>query len=1077
MSSELKQNKCILQKCIEKVKTRLHTMTNRDKDGDSAVMESDSFVNENDQLENLGVKLVEQTSLEHKIQANANKLLNKKEIETDQKRLEKSKQSLNKVKYEIRKLNDRLNNSRTRISEKESLKKQIQVMKETLLIPNEQDIKDIEDRIKSNQELSNDHSSNINDDGRLPNETEKDFLIRTGKITAFGNSTGFILEEDDRHKEPEEAISHQNLRVPGFVEETETIKQKREHEDFEEYEDSEGYDNFSDYGDSDEDKHAGKRIKLLTEDEIRNTDDGVESFYQSRLATWVHRRSKLRGKAQIQDPSIPEWFRPHPNNPDASLNNEFKIPGDIYPSLFDYQKTGVQWLFELYSQKHGGIVSDEMGLGKTIQIISFIAGLHYSKKLEGKPVLIVCPATVMTQWVNEFHTWWPPLRTMVLHSIGSGMSSKSKKSISEDDEFDDLLEGEGEVDGGSSSSKFEKLKSSNAAEIVKTLIEKGHVIITSYVGLRIYEEYLLDIDWGYAVLDEGHKIKNPNSNITILSKRLKTVNRIILSGTPIQNNLVELWSLFDFIFPGRLGTLPVFEEEFENPIKIGGYANASNLEVKVGYQKAVILKDLIQPFLLRRMKLDVARDLPSKQEYVLMCKLTKYQKEKYLQFLRSTEFKIYSYLAAINTLRKICNHPDLADMKFKESQFGYGDPTRSGKLQVIKSLLKLWKEQKHKVLLFTQTKQMMVILEKFLQTEYGPDYKYMKMSGETNIGKRQDMIYQFNNKDYDLFLLTTKVGGLGVNLTGADRVIIFDPDWNPSTDLQARERAWRLGQKKEVLIYRLVIGGSIEEKIYHRQIFKQLLTDKILKDPNQKRFFKNSELHDLFTLSDYDDSNEEDLLFKNNKGKKKQTDDLDTFSQIQGISKLEKYKGETKIKQEDSLMSGLFKGNVKALKHDDIYQDHSKPKDNHSDHLEREAKKAADNALEALKRSRKQVKKAGVGVPTFTGKFGLAGKTKVGGIKSRSSNSNSSSFFILNNLKNRSSTPEVSDSSNTEMIKQFTEYLAKQEGGFGKSKDVLKGCKVDIKTDKDLALVRSLLKSIANWDSSRSGWILNEEFR
>lgn len=1040
---------------------------------------------ENNELDSLGIKLVEQSSLEHKIQANANKMINQKEMESDLKRLEKASQQLNRVQYELRKLNDRLNNPRTKISQKEELRQQIKSMTEMQLNPTQNDIKDIQERLKNNENaLQQSTDENAETGGRLPNESEKDFLIRTGKITAFGNTAGFVVDEDQEHTEPGEAVSHQNLRIPGFSQ----VNQPAEEvpEDFEETSSKHKHESDDDFEINDEQEDKSKRPKLLTEDEIRNLDDGIESFYQDRLNTWVYRRSQLRSHKDRREPSEtkeeePEWFKPHPDLPDAVLNSDFKVPGDIYPSLFDYQKTGVQWLYELYSQKHGGIISDEMGLGKTIQIISFLAGLHYSGKLD-KPVLIVCPATVMTQWVNEFHTWWPPLRTMILHSIGTGM----KGSFKEED-YETMLLKEG--DGTDYEPTLRSLKaSSNVSAIIDTLLTKGHVLITSYVGLRIYEEQLLNIDWGYVVLDEGHKIKNPNSNITILSKRLKTYNRVILSGTPIQNNLIELWSLFDFIFPGRLGTLPIFQEEFETPIKVGGYANASNLDVKIGYQKAVILKELIQPFLLRRVKMDVARDLPSKQEFVLMCRLTQYQKDKYMEFLRSTEFKANSYLGAIDTLRKICNHPDLADIRFIEGQKDYGDPAKSGKLQVVKSLLTQWKQQKHKVLLFTQTKQMMVILEKFLRTTFDDDYKYMKMSGMTGIGKRQDMIYSFNNEDYDLFLLTTKVGGLGVNLTGADRVIIFDPDWNPSTDLQARERAWRLGQKKEVLIYRLIIGGAIEEKIYHRQIFKQLLTDKILKDPNQKRFFKNSELHDLFTLNDFEENSETGDIFKSGQKNKKNRDDLAKIQEIQGVTKLEKFKDDTQKETEDEkLLSGLFKNSgaiTQAIKHDDIVKTHSRPND---DLFEREAKKAANDALEALKKSRRQVKKAGLGVPTFTGKFGLAGRSSspAFGMRSRLGtplSSKQSSSSILSNIKiNKGETQENGGSyeqvKNSKIIDEIRSFLAKQEGFFAKSGDILNGVSIQIADKKDLTLIRSMLKGIAYWDVSKSGWVLKEEFR
>lgn len=1097
--------------------------------------------NETNRLENLGVELVEQTQLESRLHSNASKLLAQQSLEIDQKRLQRTQAKLNKINYELRKLQNKLSSPLVKISEKEKLRSQINEVKSGKLKETEDDIKDITQRINkvlSGEDQIKDNNSKTalsNIDERHPGESEKEYLIRTGKLTAFGNTAGFIVDIGDDDKVIEEdtmgPISHQNLRVPGFInresstakitKQVSTSKEQKpkrnrnvvedgdfmvndeaDEDDYPEDEEEQDNECLDEYilEATDPTLPGRKKHRLLTEDEIRNVDDGNSNFFESRLKTWCHHRSKHRSDpASFQESeNIAEWFKPHPSHADAVLTAEFKIPGDIYPSLFDYQRTGIQWLYELYSLSHGGIISDEMGLGKTIQIVSFVAGLHYSGLLKkGHPVLIVCPATVLTQWVNEFHSWWGGLRVMVLHSIGSGMQNKK---FQKEEELEEGLEDELMYEDGEREDKFKKYGDlENVKQIMDTLLncENGGVLITSYVGLRIYEDYLLDVPWGCAVLDEGHKIKNPNSNITILAKRLKTPHRIILSGTPIQNNLLELWSLFDFVYPGRLGTLPVFLNEFETPIKVGGYANATNLQVKIGYQKAVILKDLIQPFLLRRMKVDVARDLPSKSEYVLMCRLTKVQKEKYLEFLRSLEFKVTSYLGAITTLRKICNHPDLVDLRFtNKNAKSYGDPSRSGKLQVLKNLLKLWKEQQHKVLLFTQTKQMMIILEKFLTSEYGPHYKFMKMSGETPIGKRQDMIHSFNTTDYDLFLLTTKVGGLGVNLTGADRVIIFDPDWNPSTDLQARERAWRLGQKKEVVIYRMVIGGSIEEKIYHRQIFKMLLTDKILKDPNQKRGgFKNEELRDLFTLSDFQDDHEKDLLSngaKSKKSNKGNQDDLEDLKSITGLSKMEKYRSETKIREEDSLMTGLFKGTARVSKHDDIYDSHIQPRDPFESHLEKQAKNEANKALKALKKSRKVIKKSGVGVPTFTGMFGIAGrigKAGVGlGLKSRSGSpmNGNSSASILANLKQKSSeesqltTPESNSSTdiaNSQTLDKFIKYLQTQPDNFSKSKNILDGCGIRIKDNKDLTLMRSLLKSVCVWDQARAGWVLKEEFR
>lgn len=229
-------------------------------------------------------------------------------------------------------------------------------------------------------------------------------------------------------------------------------------------------------------------------------------------------------------------------------------------------------------------------------------------------------------------------------------------------------------------------------------------------------------------------------------------------------------------------------------------------------------------------------------------------------------------LVAITILRKICNHPDLylgeaeSDITLDKSDLtlSYGYYKRSGKMIVVSALLKIWKKQGHRVLLFTQSRSMLDIFEDMLNQQ---EYKYLKMDGTTTISNRQPLIDQFNkDASYDVFVLTTKVGGLGINLTGANRVIIYDPDWNPATDLQARERAWRIGQKRQVTVYRLLSAGTIEEKMYQRQVFKQLLSNKVLIDPRTHRFFKHSDLTELFSFQEQTDTNPETAnIFRNSK--------------------------------------------------------------------------------------------------------------------------------------------------------------------------------------------------------------------
>eukprot|EP00794_Sanderia_malayensis_P008716 gene8716-9647_t len=574
----------------------------------------------------------------------------------------------------------------------------------------------------------------------------------------------------------------------------------------------------------------------------RVVDDGDVKVYNERIRI-LRLKEKLKDANAVDTVADFELSDEEENDTkEVFLKKGFSLPYRTWRKLYKYQRTGVKWLWELHNQEVGGIIGDEMGLGKTIQIITFLTGVKNSLQNSRGfgPVLITCPATVLHQWVKEFHKWSPQFRVAVLHKSGSHSGRKEA--------------------------------------LIKHIVDDKGILVTSYSNLRIHQDQLLRYYWDYIILDEGHKIRNPDAEITLASKQFTTPHRLILSGSPLQNNLKELWSLFDFIYPGKLGTLPVFMAEFSVPITIGGYANATDIQVQTAFKCACILRDTISPYLLRRMKKDVnaSINLPAKNEQVLFCRLTDEQTELYKKYIQSNE--VASILAGrmkifpgLIMLRKLCNHPDLSssagsldwmkssdqpvscdhsDSNQEEGQFhqGYGFWKRSGKMIVIESLLKIWDQQNHRVLLFSQTKQMLDILETFVKK---CNYNYLRMDGTTSIGSRQPFVDKFNqDSSIFIFLLTTRVGGLGLNLTGADRVVIFDPDWNPSTDTQARERSWRIGQDRHVTIYRLLTTGTIEEKIYHRQIFKQFLVNRVLQNPAQRRFFKSNDLYELFTLGD-----------------------------------------------------------------------------------------------------------------------------------------------------------------------------------------------------------------------------------
>ena len=690
----------------------------------------------------------------------------------------------------------------------------------------------------------------------------------------------------------------------------------------------------------------------------------------------------------------------------------------------------------------------------------------------------------MGQWVKEFHNWWPPLRVAILHSSGAGLrrklpfKSRGRKKQKTQYGSDFETEEEGGDNMTSSESENEEVsdeeivvadeiessyilgvKSSSSdslKDIASRIIKHGHVLITTYSTLKRMEKSLTTVDWGMVILDEGHKIRNPDAEITIVCKKLKTPHRIILSGTPIQNNLTELWSIYDFVYPGRLGTLPVFKTQFSIPISIGGYSNASAFQVQTAYKCACILRDYISPYLLRRMKVDVAKQLPKKNEQVLFCKLTALQVRMYNDYLNSDLVARimsgqHNSLAGIDALRKICNHPDLTTDDFAPD---YADVKKSGKLLVVESLLKLWKQENHRVLLFCQTRQMLNIVERFVSSRY----KYCRMDGNTPIKNRISMVNEFNHNDeIFVFLLTTKVGGLGVNLTGADRVIIYDPDWNPSVDAQARERSWRIGQKRNVTIYRLMTTGTIEEKIFHRQIFKTFLTNKILKDPRQRRFFKMHNLHDLFKFGD-EEKTETNELFQDAEVK------LENHP-IDNVARIENAKDEenpelAEKNEDDRILSALFESNGinQAYHHDSVINSSQVERKL----IENEAKLIAESAISELKKSRSQLRNLPIGVPTWTGRHGSEGTASV-----------------IANLRKLSGKPTQSaaEKMNNEQLAEAIRKFIYGRQRIVPSAEIVDEFKPYLK-DRNINFLRILLRNLATFITSNGvkGWKLKPEF-
>ncbi|KAH8170712.1 type III restriction enzyme, res subunit domain-containing protein [Sarocladium implicatum] len=992
-------------------------------------------MNEEDALRNLTGTVRDQNDLERDITLQANAALNEAEDKKDQNRIDKLQTSKDRLQLQLHKEKKKLERVASNPYQSRSVQKEIAKIQEEIRQVSS-DITDFQSRMKKRHDETPLEDQNKAKSQRLPGESHRDFLIRTGKITPFakvggprpqwleGELADTILDAEEEATakqmdgDAEGPTSHQLLRRPGFADDVEveeskpdvsaaeaefslrprkrarTQKQRSPSADFEPEHSSaaESSDagvwqqgNEDDLIRDERRKNKAKANAAAQEEiDLSKIDDGYEVHYRKRLDDWIERRSRARrarGEAEEAPAgNVDEWLKPAPDYKDHYIDDNLKLPGDIHPSLFGYQKTGVQWLAELYKQGVGGIVGDEMGLGKTVQLIAFIAALHYSNRLK-RPVIVVCPATLLRQWVSEFHRWWPPLRVSILHSSGSGMMNPQREDEYDLDRYKPMA------------SRSQKA----ARSVVKNVVKNGHVLVTTYTGLQTYADELLPVQWEYAVLDEGHKIRNPNAEITVTCKELNTPNRVILSGTPVQNNLTELWSLFDFIYPMRLGTLVNFRTQFEIPIRQGGYANASNLQVMTAEKCAEALKETISEYLLQRLKVDVAADLPEKTEQVLFCKLTDGQRGAYEAFLKSDEVEAIlnhrrQSLYGIDILRKICNHPDLLDKTLsRRSDYDWGHPRMSAKLQLTKDLLqKVMIPNGHKTLLFSQGKLMLNIIEKCMR-ECG--ITYLRLDGETPVDKRQLMIDRFNgDPNIAVFLMTTRTGGLGTNLTGADRIIIFDPDWNPSTDLQARERAWRLGQDKPVKIYRLMTEGTIEEKIYHRQIFKQFMTNKVLKDPKQRSSYDLSDLYDLFTYNTGDAvvANRSDAFkgaqvdFQNGDnangdsagrpGKQKGSASVGELQGVDLVATMEDVQDEQSAHDERRMLEGIFSRSVNsAYDHEQIVNGPQKAKADIAV-LRQEANEVARGAAAHLRQAREEARRIPIGTVTWTGEVGSGGR-------------------------------------------------------------------------------------------------------
>ncbi|XP_018335221.1 TATA-binding protein-associated factor 172 [Agrilus planipennis] len=538
---------------------------------------------------------------------------------------------------------------------------------------------------------------------------------------------------------------------------------------------------------------------------------------------------------------------------------DYKVPVPIRAQLRSYQQAGVNWLAFLNKYKLHGILCDDMGLGKTLQSICILAGDHYDrdkKFVETKapdcaPLhsLVICPPTLIGHWVYEVEKF---------------LSNKYLRPL--------------QYNGNPSEREKLRLK-----------FKLYNLIVASYDIVRKDIAFFSSMKWNYVILDEGHIIKNGKTRTSIAIKNLVSNHRLILSGTPIQNNVLELWSLFDFLMPGFLGTEKQFNAKYSKPILASRDPKCLPKEQEAGVLAMEALHRQVLPFLLRRMKEDVLDDLPPKITQDYYCELSPLQEQLYEDFSKSRAHQTLQeslssgapvssiqgnthIFQALRYLQNVCNHPKLVlnpshpqYQQITAQLYKQGSELNaichSAKLPALKQLLQdcgigLAEAQspelvinQHRALIFCQLKAMLDIIENDLFKTNMSDVTYLRLDGTVPPVHRHAVVTRFNNDpSIDVLLLTTQVGGMGLNLTGADTVIFVEHDWNPMKDLQAMDRAHRIGQRKVVNVYRLITRNTLEEKIMGLQKFKVQTANTVISTENSSMESMGTEqLLDLFS--------------------------------------------------------------------------------------------------------------------------------------------------------------------------------------------------------------------------------------
>jgi SNF2 family DNA or RNA helicase len=457
-------------------------------------------------------------------------------------------------------------------------------------------------------------------------------------------------------------------------------------------------------------------------------------------------------------------------------------PVDFQGTLRPYQARGVGWLSFLERWNLGACLADDMGLGKTIQLIAFLLHAKTQKRMGGA-VLLVCPTSVLGNWEREIRRFAPTLKVLVHHGSGRAKKREFAKAAQHHD-----------------------------------------VVLTSYSLVHRDESLLGTIDWEGVVLDEAQNIKNAEARQSQAVRKLQTHCRIALTGTPLENRLSELWSILDFLNPGYLGSQAFFQKRFATPIE--RFGDTASLQT---------LRSLVQPFILRRTKTDrdIIQDLPEKLEMPVFCNLTPEQATLYEKTVQQSLEAVDAaegiqrrgiILATLTKLKQICNHP----AQFLKEESLNGTPQRSGKLKRLEEMLEEILAEGDRTLIFTQFAEMGKLLQSHLEKVFNRDI--LLLYGGTTKNKREEMIDRFQNDPQGprIFILSLKAGGVGLNLTRANHVFHFDRWWNPAVENQATDRAFRIGQTRNVQVHKFVCGGTLEEKIHDMIESKKALAEQVV---------------------------------------------------------------------------------------------------------------------------------------------------------------------------------------------------------------------------------------------------------